>query len=83
MIADMDSGAVLSVGTGWGRYAPLIAPSWCWAGYGRSSTNYPWKATVVANEADTRKECNGAGVTPGAHLHGTPAVGGPSAGLGQ
>lgn len=63
LIADMDSGAVLAARDEFGQYAPastikvLLALT--------VLDELPLDATVVANEADTKVECNCAGVTPG------------------
>ncbi|MGV0720897.1 serine hydrolase [Mycolicibacterium elephantis] len=63
LVADMDSGAVLAARDEFGQYAPastikvLLALT--------VLDELPLDATVVANEADTKVECNCAGVTPG------------------
>ncbi|ODQ84281.1 D-alanyl-D-alanine carboxypeptidase family protein [Mycolicibacterium holsaticum] len=63
VVADMDSGAVLAGRDEFGQYAPastikvLLALT--------VLDELPLDATVVANEADTKVECNCAGVTPG------------------
>ncbi|MGE2718812.1 D-alanyl-D-alanine carboxypeptidase family protein [Mycolicibacterium celeriflavum] len=63
VLADMDTGAVLAARDEYGQYAPastikvLLALT--------VLDELPLDATVVANEADTRVECNCAGVTPG------------------
>ncbi|KUH98306.1 D-alanyl-D-alanine carboxypeptidase [Mycolicibacterium acapulense] len=63
VLADMDTGAVLAGRDEYGQYAPastikvLLALT--------VLDELPLDATVVANEADTRVECNCAGVTPG------------------
>jgi len=63
IVADMDSGAVLAARDEYGQYAPastikvLLALT--------VLDELPLDATVVANEADTKVECNCAGVAPG------------------
>ena len=63
IIADMDNGAVLAARDEYGQYAPastikvLLALT--------VLDELPLDTTVVANEADTRVECNCAGVAPG------------------
>ncbi|MCV7279683.1 D-alanyl-D-alanine carboxypeptidase [Mycolicibacterium flavescens] len=63
VVADMDSGAVLAARDEYGQYAPastikvLLALT--------VLDELPLDMTVVANEADTRVECNCAGVAPG------------------
>jgi len=63
IIADMDSGAVLAARDEYGQYAPastikvLLALT--------VLDELPLDTTVVANEADTKVECNCAGVAPG------------------
>lgn len=63
VVADLDSGAVLAARDEYGQYAPastikvLLALT--------VLDELPLDATVVANEADTRVECNCAGVAPG------------------
>ncbi|KUI42606.1 D-alanyl-D-alanine carboxypeptidase [Mycobacterium sp. IS-1590] len=63
VLADMDTGAVLAARDEYGQYAPastikvLLALT--------ALDELPLDATVVATEADTRVECNCAGVTPG------------------
>ncbi|MGE2724651.1 D-alanyl-D-alanine carboxypeptidase family protein [Mycolicibacterium pulveris] len=63
LIADMDTGAVLAARDEYGQYAPastikvLLALT--------VLDELPLDATIVANEADTKVECNCAGVTPG------------------
>jgi D-alanyl-D-alanine carboxypeptidase (penicillin-binding protein 5/6) len=63
VVADMDSGAVLAGRDEYGRYAPastikvLLALT--------VLDELPLDGTVVANEADTKVECNCAGVAPG------------------
>ncbi len=63
LVADMDTGAVLAARDEHGQYAPastikvLLALT--------VLDELPLDATIVANEADTRVECNCAGVAPG------------------
>lgn len=63
IIADMDTGEVLAGRNEYGQYAPastikvLLALT--------VLDELPLDATIVANEADTKVECNCAGVTPG------------------
>ena len=63
LVADMDTGAVLAARDEYGQYAPastikvLLAMT--------VLDELPLDATIVANEADTKVECNCAGVTPG------------------
>ncbi len=63
IVADMDTGAVLAARNEYGQYAPastikvLLALT--------VLDELPLDATIVANEADTKVECNCAGVTPG------------------
>ncbi|MGB3354709.1 MAG: serine hydrolase [Mycobacterium sp.] len=63
LVADMDTGAVLAARDEFGQYAPastikvLLAMT--------VLDELPLDATIVANEADTKVECNCAGVTPG------------------
>jgi D-alanyl-D-alanine carboxypeptidase (penicillin-binding protein 5/6) len=63
LVADIDSGEVLAARNEFGRYAPastikvLLALT--------VLDDLPLDATVVANDADTKVECNCAGVTPG------------------
>ncbi len=63
ILADMDTGAVLAGRDEYARFAPastikvLLALT--------VLDELPLDATIVANEADTRVECNCAGVTPG------------------
>jgi serine-type D-Ala-D-Ala carboxypeptidase (penicillin-binding protein 5/6) len=63
IVADMDSGAVLAARDEFGQYAPastikvLLALT--------VLDELPLDTTVVANEADTKVECNCAGVAPG------------------
>lgn len=63
IVADMDTGAVLAARDEYGQYAPastikvLLALT--------VLDEVPLDMTVVANEADTKVECNCAGVTPG------------------
>ncbi len=63
LLADMDTGAVLAGRDEHGTYAPastikvLLALT--------VLDELPLDATIVANEADTKVECNCAGVTPG------------------
>ncbi|QNJ95541.1 D-alanyl-D-alanine carboxypeptidase [Mycolicibacterium fluoranthenivorans] len=63
LVADIDSGEVLAARNEFGRYAPastikvLLALT--------ALDDLPLDATVVANDADTKVECNCAGVTPG------------------
>jgi D-alanyl-D-alanine carboxypeptidase (penicillin-binding protein 5/6) len=63
IIADLDSGAVLAARDEYGQYAPastikvLLALT--------VLDELPLDTTVVANEADTKVECNCAGVAPG------------------
>lgn len=63
VIADMDSGAVLASRDGYGRYAPASTIKVLLATV--VLDELPLDATVVANETDTRVECNCAGVAPG------------------
>ncbi len=63
VIADMDSGAVLASRDGYGRYAPASTIKVLLATV--VLEELPLEATVVAEEADTRVECNCAGVAPG------------------
>ncbi|WP_395307201.1 D-alanyl-D-alanine carboxypeptidase family protein [Mycobacterium sp. AMU20-3851] len=63
VIADMDSGAVLASRDGYGRYAPASTIKVLLATV--VLEQLPLEATVVAEEADTRVECNCAGVVPG------------------
>src|SRR6478752_1322120 len=63
VIADMDSGAVLASKDGYGRYAPASTIKVLLAMV--VLDELPLDATVVANEADTRVECNCAGVAAG------------------
>ena len=63
ILADMDSGEVLAARDEYGQYAPastikvLLALT--------VLDEVPLDTTIVANEADTKVECNCAGVTPG------------------
>jgi serine-type D-Ala-D-Ala carboxypeptidase (penicillin-binding protein 5/6) len=63
VVADMDSGAVLAARNEFGQYAPastikvLLALT--------VLDELPLDMTVVANEADTKVECNCVGVSPG------------------
>ncbi|MGZ8801676.1 MAG: D-alanyl-D-alanine carboxypeptidase family protein [Mycobacterium sp.] len=63
IVADMDTGAVLAARDEYGQYAPastikvLLALT--------VLDELPLDATIVANEADTKVECNCAGVMPG------------------
>lgn len=63
LVADIDSGEVLAARNEFGRYAPastikvLLALT--------ALDDLPLDATVVANDADTKVECNCAGVAPG------------------
>lgn len=63
ILADLDSGQVLAARDEYGQYAPastikiLLALT--------VLDELPLESTVVANEADTRVECNCAGVVPG------------------
>ena len=63
IVADMDTGEVLAARDEYGQYAPastikvLLALT--------VLDELPLDATTVANEADTKVECNCAGVTPG------------------
>jgi D-alanyl-D-alanine carboxypeptidase (penicillin-binding protein 5/6) len=63
VLADMDSGAVLAARDEYGQYAPastikvLLALT--------VLDELPLDTTIVANEADTKVECNCAGVAPG------------------
>jgi serine-type D-Ala-D-Ala carboxypeptidase (penicillin-binding protein 5/6) len=63
VVADMDSGAVLAARNEFGQYAPastikvLLALT--------VLDELPLDMTVVANEADTKVECNCVGVAPG------------------
>jgi D-alanyl-D-alanine carboxypeptidase (penicillin-binding protein 5/6) len=63
LVADMDSGAVLAARNEFDRYAPastikvLLALT--------ALDDLPLDATVVADEADTKVECNCAGIAPG------------------
>jgi D-alanyl-D-alanine carboxypeptidase (penicillin-binding protein 5/6) len=63
ILADMDTGAVLAARDEYGQYAPastikvLLALT--------VLDELPLDTTIVATEADTRVECNCAGVTPG------------------
>ncbi|MGJ6125226.1 serine hydrolase [Mycolicibacterium sp. Y3] len=63
LVADIDSGEVLAARNEFGRYAPastikvLLALT--------VLDDLPLDATVVANDADTKVECNCAGVAPG------------------
>lgn len=66
VIADMDSGAVLASKDGYGRYAPASTIKVLLATV--VLDELPLDATVVATDADTRVECNCAGVSPG-HLY--------------
>ncbi len=59
----MDSGAVLASRDGYGRYAPASTIKVLLATV--VLEELPLEATVVAEEADTRVECNCAGVAPG------------------
>lgn len=63
VIADMDSGAVLASRDGYGRYAPASTIKVLLAMV--VLDELPLDATIVAHEADTRVECNCAGVAPG------------------
>lgn len=63
VIADMDSGAVLASKDGYGRYAPASTIKVLLAMV--VLDELPLDATVVADEADTRVECNCAGVAAG------------------
>jgi len=63
LIADMDSGAVLASRDGYGRYAPASTIKVLLATV--VLAELPLEATTVAEEADTRVECNCAGVAPG------------------
>jgi D-alanyl-D-alanine carboxypeptidase (penicillin-binding protein 5/6) len=63
VVADMDSGAVLAARNGYGRYAPASTIKVLLAMV--VLDELPLDATVVANEADTRVECNCVGVAPG------------------
>ena len=63
ILADMDTGQVLAARDEYGQYAPastikvLLALT--------VLDELPFDTTIVANEADTRVECNCAGVAPG------------------
>lgn len=63
ILADMDTGAVLAARDEYGQYAPastikvLLALT--------VLDELPLDATIMANEADTKVECNCAGVAPG------------------
>jgi D-alanyl-D-alanine carboxypeptidase (penicillin-binding protein 5/6) len=63
VLADMDSGAILAARDEYGQYAPastikvLLALT--------VLDELPLDTTIVANEADTKVECNCAGVAPG------------------
>lgn len=63
VIADMDSGAVLASRDGYTRHAPASTIKVLLAMV--VLDELPLEATVVADEADTRVECNCAGVAPG------------------
>ncbi|WP_304108184.1 D-alanyl-D-alanine carboxypeptidase family protein [Mycolicibacterium bacteremicum] len=63
VIADMDSGAVLASRDGSARHAPASTIKVLLAMV--VLDELPLEATVVADEADTRVECNCAGVAPG------------------
>ncbi len=63
VIADMDSGAVLASRDGYGRYAPASTIKVLLATV--ALEELALESTVVAEEADTRVECNCAGVAPG------------------
>lgn len=63
LIADMDSGAVLAARDEFGQYAPASTIKVLLAMV--VLDELPLDATIVANEADTKVECNCAGVTPG------------------
>ncbi|MGU3498938.1 D-alanyl-D-alanine carboxypeptidase family protein [Mycobacterium sp. C31M] len=63
VIADMDSGALLASRDAYGRYAPASTIKVLLAMV--VLDELPLDATVVANEVDTRVECNCAGVAPG------------------
>lgn len=63
ILADMDTGAVLAARDENGHYAPASTIKVLLAMVVLDEV--PLDATIVANEADTRVECNCAGVTPG------------------
>ncbi|MBV5242774.1 MULTISPECIES: D-alanyl-D-alanine carboxypeptidase family protein [Mycolicibacterium] len=63
VLADMDTGAVLAARQENGRFAPASTIKILLAMV--VLDELPLDATVVANEADTRVECNCAGVAPG------------------
>lgn len=63
ILADMDTGAVLAARDENGHYAPASTIKVLLAMV--VLDELPLDATIVANEADTRVECNCAGVTPG------------------
>src|SRR5690349_11636042 len=63
VLADMDTGAVLAARQENGRFAPASTIKILLAMV--VLDELPLDATVVADEADTRVECNCAGVAPG------------------
>ncbi|MGW0158150.1 D-alanyl-D-alanine carboxypeptidase family protein [Mycobacterium sp. NPDC003323] len=63
VLADMDTGAVLAARDAHGRYAPASTIKVLLAMV--ALDELPLEMTVVADEADTRVECNCAGVAPG------------------
>ncbi|MGE0220468.1 D-alanyl-D-alanine carboxypeptidase family protein [Mycolicibacterium sp.] len=63
ILADMDTGAVLAARDEYGQYAPASTIKVLLALV--VLDELPLDATIVANEADTKVECNCAGVTPG------------------
>ena len=81
IVADMDTGQVLAGRDEYGQYAPastikvLLALA--------VLDELPLDATIVANEADTRVECNCAGVAPGRIYTTRQLLDGAATGVGQ